>query len=400
MPSDCIEQVFDALHTAIEALEVPVDERALVELVALRDRLDARVTAAVGEFDAAELWDLDGSTSMAAWLRRHTSMTPGDARRATVTAARVRRCPTLQEAWCDGRLSSGQVAVVVANVSDATVDLFERHEAGVVANLIGLDVRDTTIVMRSWAMRAEVALALEGKDPSEPVGTVHLSKFGNGNARLDGNLSAEGLLVVGTALRVAESRDAEGEARTPAQRRYDALVDVCRFFLDHQKVQLGGRHRPHLNVVADLPALASGGPGRTLAGIPLSAATIRQIACDANVHRVITDGRSSILDFGRATRTIPPAVFTALALRDIGCRFPGCDRPAEWCEGHHIQHWHDGGSTDLSNLVLLCSRHHHVIHDRRWQLKLLPSGVVEVTDPHGRCWSSDPPLRISHPPDT
>jgi hypothetical protein len=392
--------VFDELHAAIEELEAPVDERALAELIALRDRLDARITAAVGEFDSAELWDVDGSTSMAAWLRRHTSMTPGDAKRTAVTASRVRRCPALQEAWSGGRLSSGQVAVVVANVSDATVELFEQHEAGVVANLVGLDIRDTTIAMRSWAMRAEVALALEGKDPTEPTGTLHLSRFGDGNGRLDGNLDAEGLLVVGTALRVAESRDAEGEARTPAQRRCDALVDVCRFFLDHQKVRLGARHRPHLNVVSDLPALAAAEPGRTLGGMPLSGAAIRQIACDANVHRVITDGQSAILDFGRATRTIPPAVFTALALRDVGCRFPGCDRPGEWCEGHHIQHWQDGGATDLSNLVLLCSRHHHVIHDRRWELKLLPSGVVEVTDPRGRCWSSDPPLSISRPPDT
>ena len=78
-------------------------------------------------------------------------------------------------------------------------------------------------------------------------------------------------------------------------------------------------------------------------------------------------------------------------LRDSGCRFPGCDRPTDWCEGHHIQHWRDGGSTRLSNLVLLCSRHHHVIHLPGWQLDLKPTGTLEVTDPQGRRRHSDPP---------
>jgi len=118
---------------------------------------------------------------------------------------------------------------------------------------------------------------------------------------------------------------------------------------------------------------------------------VDRLACDATVHRVITDGASSILDYGRGTRTIPPAVYTALVLRDWGCRFPGCDRPAEWCDGHHVQHWRDGGPTRLSNLALLCSRHHHVVHQPGWHLRLDPVGVVEVTDPQGRRRTSDPP---------
>jgi hypothetical protein len=78
-------------------------------------------------------------------------------------------------------------------------------------------------------------------------------------------------------------------------------------------------------------------------------------------------------------------------LRDLGCRFPGCDRPAEWTEGHHIEHWEHGGTTCLQNLVLLCSRHHHLIHLKGWHIKLLPHGTVEVTAPDGTTRTSDPP---------
>ena len=132
-------------------------------------------------------------------------------------------------------------------------------------------------------------------------------------------------------------------------------------------------------------------PGRTLEGTPLPGPAVRKIACDATIHRVITDGASSILDYGRGTRTIPPAVYTALVIRDWGCRFPGCDRPADWCEGHHIRHWEDGGPTRLPNLVLLCSRHHHVVHQRDWHLELRPDNTVIVTEPTGRRRRSDPP---------
>jgi 5-methylcytosine-specific restriction protein A len=192
--------------------------------------------------------------------------------------------------------------------------------------------------------------------------------------------------------RLAESSDAAGEERTAAHRRADALVDVCRHFLDHQRVRIAGRHRPHVNVVVDLPHLEDGHGARSLGGLPVTPVGLKRLLCDANVHRVITAGRSSVLDYGRATRTIPPAVYTSLVLRDLHCRFPGCDRPSEWTEGHHIVPWENGGPTRLDNLVLLCSRHHHLIHHRDWHLKLLPSGVVEVTRPDGQVMSSDPPL--------
>jgi hypothetical protein len=97
------------------------------------------------------------------------------------------------------------------------------------------------------------------------------------------------------------------------------------------------------------------------------------------------------LDYGTATRTIPAPLYNTLIIRDRHCRFPGCDRPAAWCEGHHIHPWRTGGPTQLANLVLLCSRHHHLLHRPRWHTKLLPDTTLEITDPTGHVHTSHPP---------
>jgi hypothetical protein len=287
-------------------------------------------------------------------------------------------------------LSSGQVQAVVANVSDATAETFAEQEEDLVPLLVPLSVAQTAAVMRHWRIQAEALL--DPPEPSEPERSLHCSRIMDGRRELRGHLDAEGGEVLEAALRQAASPDVEGEpARSAAQRRADALVDICRRFLDHQGDTPPRRHRPHVNVVVDLEELEHRGTGRVLDGPYLDAATIERILCDAGVHRVVTSGRSSILDFGQTTRTIPAALWSALVLRDETCRFPGCDRPSHWCEGHHIEHWSHGGETNLSNLVLECSRHHHLLHQGGWHLKLLPDATVEVTTPDGRVLTSHPP---------
>jgi hypothetical protein len=115
------------------------------------------------------------------------------------------------------------------------------------------------------------------------------------------------------------------------------------------------------------------------------------------IHRVLTHGRSAILDYGTTTRTIPAPLYNTLIIRDRHCRFPGCDRPAAWCEGHHIHPWHTGGPTQLANLVLLCSRHHHLLHRPHWHTKLLPDTTLEITDPTGHTRTSHPPAGRAPP---
>ena len=105
------------------------------------------------------------------------------------------------------------------------------------------------------------------------------------------------------------------------------------------------------------------------------------------------DGRSAVLDYGTASRTITAPMWAALGVRDRHCRFKGCDRPAAWCEGHHVHPWQFGGPTNLGNLVLLCTRHHHLLHKPGWEAKLLPDATFEVTAPDGRVFTTKPPSR-------
>jgi hypothetical protein len=76
----------------------------------------------------------------------------------------------------------------------------------------------------------------------------------------------------------------------------------------------------------------------------------------------VLDGQSVVLDQGRSARLFTPAQRIAMSDRDHGCTYPGCDRPPGWTEAHHLDHWADGGSTDLNRGALLCARHHHWVH--------------------------------------
>jgi hypothetical protein len=92
--------------------------------------------------------------------------------------------------------------------------------------------------------------------------------------------------------------------------------------------------------------------------------SVRRLACDASIRRVVMAGPSQPLDVGRRTPVVSPALRRAVIVRDGHCRFPGCDRPHSWCDAHHVRHWADGGATSLANLILLCRRHHRLLHER------------------------------------
>ena len=113
------------LADAIDTLDVPVDGDVLAEVLALRDRLEAKICDAVCAFDDTNEWDrAEGCASLRAWLRVRGRMTDGDAARLARTARRLRTLPTLRAAWLDGSVSGGHVATMVANLNDRTVTLF------------------------------------------------------------------------------------------------------------------------------------------------------------------------------------------------------------------------------------------------------------------------------------
>jgi hypothetical protein len=114
---------------------------------------------------------------------------------------------------------------------------------------------------------------------------------------------------------------------------------------------------------------------------PVTASTIRKIACDADIIPILLGSQGRILDIGRTTRIFPPHIRKALNTRDQGCAFPNCTIPAPWCEAHHITYWSRGGPTSTDNGVLL-STHHHLIHKEQWKIHLKNGIPWFIPPPH------------------
>lgn len=128
--------------------------------------------------------------------------------------------------------------------------------------------------------------------------------------------------------------------------------------------------------------------GRDLAGRceledsgPIRRHLLELLACDCTVSRIVMQGDSVILDMGRKSRLATPAQGRAVSVRDRHCRFPGCRRKTHWCDLHHVRSWLDGGPTDVANLVLLCRRHHTLIHNSRWTITASADGDFEFSHP-------------------
>jgi hypothetical protein len=276
-------------------------------------------------------------------------------------------------------------AELVVNVPVRDVDVYVEHEGDLVETMTGLSTAETSELMQSRKAHVD---SLKDREPPDRSGRLHLSDALDGTGVLDGELDAEANQLAKTALRLAESPDVPGEPeRTPAKRRHDALADLARVYLDHQQTNTGGRHRPHLNVVVDVDTMQ----GRFVDGAPITSELIERLLCDSGIHRVLAKGRSTILDMGMTTRVVTAALWVALVARDQHCRFPGCDRPSHWCDGHHVVWVSRNGPTNLGNLVMLCSRHHHLLHQPGWDATLALDGIFTVTFPNGR-------VRTSHPP--
>src|SRR5205823_7328771 len=135
--------------------------------------------------------------------------------------------------------------------------------------------------------------------------------------------------------------------------------------------RLSGGQPANLQVTATietLKGLAGAAAGEMEFSIPISSSSVQRMACDCSVTRVLLSQESVTIDVGRSKRVISGGLSRALKARDGHCRWPGCERSASMCDGHHLVHWIHGGPTDLDNLVLLCRRHHRMVHEGGWQL--------------------------------
>jgi hypothetical protein len=177
--------------------------------------------------------------------------------------------------------------------------------------------------------------------------------------------------------------DGEPDRRDAAVRRADALADLVELVLRHGDLPTSHGTRPHLIITVTEQTLFGDGKGLgvTATGEHLSAAAVRRNACDADLTAIRLDTTGVPLSMGRSRRTVSPQQWQALVVRDRGCVFPNCDRPAAWCDAHHLRHWTDQGPTDLQNLALLCGRHHEAIHHAGWDIEMAADGRPELRPP-------------------
>ena len=169
----------------------------------------------------------------------------------------------------------------------------------------------------------------------------------------------------------AASLAGDVDTRTYGQRMHDALEECCdRLLAAGDQPEAGGVPTTVIVTITLEDLLARSGFGRTADGTLLPAAEVLRLAGQADVVPTVLTRAGAVLDLGRSRRIATPTQTLALAARDGGCSFPGCDRGPQGCERHHIVAWVDGGRTDLDNLTLLCRYHHHFFAERGWSCRI------------------------------
>ena len=243
--------------------------------------------------------------------------------------------------------------------------------------------------------KARKELERRGTRRPPSAGSSPITDDGAGGVRLKGRGTVEDAAIIKAALLpltkpapAVDPHDPDGRrsssVRDHGARLWDALVQTAQHALDTDLPPDAHGARPRLAVTTTLEALQRedrlGHPRPPTTGRsadhrrrrPPLPATVRRLACDADLIPVALGTRGEVLDVGRTHRLVTPAIWTALVCRDQHCAFPGCTRPPVMCHAHHILHWADGGTTALVNLVLLCGHHHRTIHDTPWQVRLNP----------------------------
>ena len=218
---------------------------------------------------------------------------------------------------------------------------------------------------------------------------LHLVPQPDGMTRVSGLLDPESAAVVAAAVdaatsprrgvrfvdprdRVRDEAVVAADSRTLEQVAVDALVELVRIGSTAGSDEVLGAHRPAIRVHVTLRDLDRRTGAGELEGqtAPVSIASVERLGCATGVVPILFDDGGQPLDVGRDQRLFTARQRIALAARDGGCRFPGCDRPPSWCEAHHIEHWYrDEGRTDVADGVLLCRHHHLLVHNNGWRVR-------------------------------
>jgi hypothetical protein len=367
----------------------------IAELSAHLDAATARLLDLIREFDARAGWNT-GFRSCAAWLSWRVGLDLGASRERVRVARALGTLPLLAQSLARGELSYAKVRALTRV---ATPDTEERL---LVVGRSGTAEHVERIV-RGWRCVDRQAEAQETTQRHKSR-ALHVYQDEDGMVVIRGRLEPEvgtllmQALAAGREVLYQKARanekahghetnsavDVSAETSTIAQQQADALALLAETALHHELDPGAPGARYQVVVHVDAPALADPDqPGQSVLedGTHVSAETSRRLACDASRVVMRHDGDGHLMEIGARTRTIPPALRRALHHRDRGCRFPGCG--VRYGQGHHLHHWAQGGPTALSNLALLCRRHHRAVHEEGYKVDRQSDGTLRFVRPDG-----------------
>ena len=377
---------------------------AIAELSAHLDAATARLLDLIREFDARGGWNT-GFLSCAAWLSWRVGLDRGSARERVRVARALGTLPRLAQALARGELSYSKVRALTRVATAETEErLLAVGRAGTAEHV--------ERIVRGWR-RVDRKAEAEEMTRRHRSRALYVYPDEDGMVVIRGRLEPEVGAVVLQALAAARETlhrradakvgkhvpaepgfaDVSAETPTMAQQQADALMLVAESVLHHGIDPGAPGERYQVVVHIDAPVLADpDAPGESVLeeGTYVPAETSQRLACDATRVVMRRDPDGHLIEIGARTRTIPPALRRALQHRDHGCRFPGCGRSLG--QGHHIRHWANGGPTTLSNLTLLCRRHHRAVHEEGYQVERRHDGALRFRRPDGRLLSESPAL--------
>jgi len=322
--------------------------------IEIRELWFSRLAAARGALEGSDL-DRGGQTNVD-WLRHNCRLTQQAAADRVHVGEKLSEISDSEDAFCNGEIGF-QHLTVMARTAIAIGEGFDESK------LLPLARKHSPGKFYFEAMHYRHSIqpkevALEQADLAENR-HLSMSTGEDGCLLLNGVLDPVGGAAFRTAIEALARPMGKHDHRDRPKRLADALVELAQRKL-----------RVHMQVTSSVETLLGliGAPGAdTEFSLPISFKTVERWACDCNLTRVLMQD-SVPIDVGRSQRTIKGPQRRALIARDKHCSWPGCERPASYCDGHHLRHWKDGGGLELDNMVLLCGRHHWMVHEGGWQL--------------------------------
>jgi len=341
----------------------------LKEYRALIDALEGDFASVAREEQRSGAYRAEGTITAVSWISRTCSMSVTSAADRLCVGEQLEALPKVANALRSGEIGY-QSASLLCHLRDQLGDRRERFDED---EMLDLARRHSVATLRYLCRYARHVADPDGffneAEADYTRRRLHVSLMADGMHAIEGVLDPEGGAALKTALDSLAKRGPDDE-RSYRQRMADSLVELVHHAMDEGRLPKRNGVRPHVTLTTTLEGLKNevgAGPADVELSLPISTRTLERIACDSTISRVLL-ADSMVIDVGRATRVNSAPRRRALRVRDKGCRFPGCDRPANWSTPHHIVAWTRGGPTNLANEVLLCYYHHRLVHEGGWQV--------------------------------